>query len=211
MKRDIRKLDTTAPGHNVVYGKNDEGKSTIVNYIVSEIENQRIAIIDFHNEYTKVADKPNVDRYIPEAEERNKDALTMDFLRWALTKIKALNYDIIIIDEFNQYVHNSKFETPYELQDLKNNIAHSDWNNAAGWYIMRFPAQGDSEFREAAHNIICAGVQGKNAVKALNDEVDGLGDLSKQLVGTNSFVVKGPSGYYRVHEPVPEKNATAKR
>jgi len=210
--RNIGVLDTTEAGHNVVYGKNDAGKSTIMSYILDNCPNQRIAIVDYHNEYTKLADEPNIDRYIPNPKEKNDEALRMDFLRWALSRIKKLRYDIIVIDEFNQYVHNTKYESPYELVDLKNNIAHGDdWNRASAFYIMRAPSQGDSDFRETANNIICAGLQGKNGVKALNDRVDGLGDLSKQVVASHKFVVLGPSGYYWLSEPVPEKYTTAKK
>lgn len=207
----IGEIDMDKPGHNVVYGKNDEGKSTIMAYMLSQIENQRIAIIDYHNEFTKLADKPNVDRFIPTAKERNKDSETMDFLRWCLTRIKKLRYDIIVIDEFNQYVHNSKFETPYELNDLKNNIAHEEWGAATGFYIMRLPAQGDSEFRDTANNIICAGLQGSTGVDALNNQVSGLGDAAKYVVGSNNYVVKYTNGYFGIHDPVPEEHATAKR
>jgi hypothetical protein len=208
----IGEMDMTKPGHNVVYGKNDEGKSTITSYVLRECPNQRVAIIDYHDEYTKLADEPNIDRFIPKPAEKNNEAQRMAFLRWALEEIKKRRYDIIIIDEFNQYVHNTKYESPYELIDLKNNIAHGDdWNRASAFYIMRSPAQGDSDFRETANYIICAGLQGKNAVKSLNDRVEGMGDLSKQVVGTHKFVMLGPSGYYWLNDPVPEENTTAKR
>lgn len=208
---DIGSIDMAKPGHNVVYGKNDEGKSTIMSKPLDEVENQRIAIIDFHNEYTKLADKPNVDRFIPTPTEKNNDAQTLDFLRWALTRIKKLRYDVIVIDEFNQYVHNNKHETPYELEDLKNNVAHEDWGGATSFLIMRLPAQGDSEFRETSNYMIIAGLQGKNGVKQLNDSITGLGDAAKRVVGTNHFVVKYPSGYFAIHDPVEEKYTTAKR
>ena len=208
----VGRLDMNEPGHNVVYGKNDEGKSTIVSYILDNCPNQRVAIIDYHNEYTKMANQPNIDRFIPQPAEKNDELERMEFLRWALQQIKQRRYDIIVIDEFNQYVQNSKYESPYELQDLKNNIAHGeDWNRASAFYIMRAPAQGDSEFRETANNIIVAGLQGKNAVKSLNDRVEGLGDLSKQIVGTHYYIVLGPSGYYWLNDPVPSDYTTAKK
>lgn len=208
---EIGKIDTTKPGHNVVYGKNDEGKSTIMAKILDDVPNQRIAIIDYHSEYTKAANDPNVDRFIPTAKERNDKELRMDFLRWALSKIKQKRYDIIVIDEFNQYVQNTKFETPYELEDLKNNIAHDEWNSAASFLLMRRPSQGDSDFRETANNIICAGLQGKRAVKALDDRVDGFGQLAKHVVGTHKFGVLTSSGYFWLNQPVDEQHATAKR
>lgn len=204
------KLDLTKPGHNVFYGDNDEGKSTILQYVVKQAENHRIAIIDYHDEYTKLDNEPNVDRFIPTERERNDPQERMDFFRWCLDAMKRTGYDLIIIEEFNQYVKNTKFETPYELQDMKNNIAHKSWNNATSILIMRLPSQGDSEFRETARHIIVAGNRGNNAQSQLNDVADGLGDVSRQVLGTHKFGVLDRNTNLFVCEPVPEENATRK-
>jgi len=201
--------DLTDSGISMLYGMPDAGKSTLTQYACDNIENQRIAIIDYHHEFTKVAHKPNVDRFKPKAVERNNDEQLMSFLVWALKKIKAIGYDIIIIDEFNQYIRNSKHETPYILNDLKNNLAHEEWNHAKLILLQRHPAQGDSEFRETAKNIISFRVTGNNAKKTFNDIQDGLGDLVKSL-HSYYFVVVSPQNYFWVSEPVPEDYATSK-
>lgn len=207
---DLGQLDMTKTGHNVVYANNDYGKSTFMSYVVENVPNQRVAIIDYHNEYTKLDHMPNVDRYVPTAKERNNPVERKEFLRWALRKIKKNKYDVIIIDEFNQYVHHSKFETPYELEDLKNNIAHDEWNAPMAFYVMRTPAQGDSEFRETARYVITGRCTGSNAQSALNEICDGLGDIAGNL-HSHYFAIASPARYFWISEPVPEDKSTAKR
>lgn len=198
-------INLTKAGHVPVYGRPDAGKSTGIQSILHRVENQRIAIIDFHNEYTKLAHKPNVDRFIPNAAQRNNKGELLLFLRKTLKRIKRIGYDIIVIDEFNQYIQNSKHETPYELQDLKNNVAHdgeTGWNNATVFYLMRTPAQGDSEFRETALYILAWHTPGNNSEDDINKLSDGAGTAAKRLTD-HKFVMINRARNWGVFDPVP--------
>ena len=177
-------IDFTKSGHVPVYGRNDSGKTTTIKQILQQTETERVAIIDYHDEYGDlISETGNIDRFVvPNKAKASKDDL-MDYMEHVLNKIKAVGYDVIVIDEFNQYIK-TKHETPFILESLKNNIAHDEWNKALGFYIMRRPAQGDNEFRETALFMIVCYVSGKGNISQLNDISPQLGDLATRLAGS---------------------------
>lgn len=198
----IVKLDFTKPFLCMVNGLTDSGKSTGLQYILSRIRNQRIAIIDYHNEYGKLEHMPNVDRFVPNAKERNNAEARMSFLKDALRAIKKIGYDVIVLEEFNQYVK-TRHDTPDILEDLKNNHAHDDWNHAKVFYVMRRPTQTDSDFDENAHYMLIWRVTGRRTLKSYKNEVDGLDEAVKRLGDFEFVFVDRDNSFYTVSK-VPE-------
>lgn len=199
---EIQKLDFTKPFLCMVNGLTDSGKSTGLQYILSRITNQRIAIVDYHDEYGKLDHMPNLDRFVPNPKEKNNKEARMKFLKSTLRTIKKMGYDIIVLEEFNQYVK-TRHDTPDILEDLKNNHAHEGWNNCKAFFVMRRPTQTDSDFDENAHYMLIWRVTGRRTLNLYRDEVNGL-DKAVELLDDFEFVfVDRDNAFYTV-SPVPE-------
>lgn len=199
--------DWTKAGHSLVYGTNDMGKSTALKTYAKSIDNLRIAVIDLHDEYEDLADKPNVDRYVAKRSERHNKDERRDFFEWALRQVYKRSYDVVIIDEEHQYVRDYH-DMPPIYEDLLDNAAHSGWNNCHVVHVYHLPQEGNSRIREKALYVHAMRSVGRNAIDGLNAMADGFGDVCKYLQEHERALLL-PSREYLTADPLPESAVNA--
>ena len=191
-------IDLSKPRLVSIFGYTGGGKSNFLKYLLKELKNHKILVVDFHNEYAKLDKYTNIDRVCPKTSVKNNQEELNKFLDKAIKHAKDNQYNLIAIDEANQYMV-SKNKISYAMVDLKNNHRHY---NLSAFFIMRRPTQFDTDIIEQSHYLVAFSIKGKNTVKYFNDLSDGMGDAITRL-SQYEYVLADPDRDFRIHNPCP--------
>ena len=178
-------LDLSEPKLLSIFGNTGAGKTYCVKHILKALKNQKIAIMDYHNEYGDLDRYPNIDRIVPKNTEKNNVVQLYIFFQKVLQYVRnKAEHNVLVIDEANQYV--LKNQECYEMRDIKNNHRHFK-KPLSVLFIMRRPTQFNTDVIEQSHYMIIFSIKGKNTIKYFNELSGGLGDAVAKLQ-TRQFV-----------------------
>lgn len=186
--------------HTVILGKRGEGKSNLVQYLLSQVPNN--LVIDVCREHN--ADFVN--RYIPDyrnGEEARTEAGEV-VKRTVTDQSRGRRPDLVVFEEASRYCPN-KGGTHDAIMEVIDLGRHLDTGTVA---VARRPAKIDTSIMELADNVISFYIDGKNDVRALNAFSDGLGDMAKELDPYQFLRAEGRQ--VTLHEPVEEMDTTGK-
>jgi hypothetical protein len=168
-----------------VLGKKGMGKSHYVRHILAPIP---------HFIYDPMGEHKGLFRYVP----RDRASIE-EFNSWCHLVWMDRRYwnRAIAIDEANRYLkeHRAIPKWAGEILDLGRH------HNQPLVTIARRPAQINKDALELADEVVCFKLNGKNDVRALNDECEGMGDAVKALE-KRYYVVYDGNGFI-VCPPVP--------
>lgn len=186
--------------HTMVFGLKGAGKSNFVQWLLTEHESLRNAlIIDVCREHQ------DLHRYVPEHRSGKEARAEMSEVvkRFVTENHRGLRPDVLVGEEVNRYAPNSG-GTPDALLDLIDLNRHY----GVGFIgIARRPAQCDTTLVELADNIIVFAVRGTNDRKRLNNEAPGAGDAAADLEPYQFLRIQGDRTF-DVYSPVPEMDTT---
>lgn len=184
--------------HTVVLGKRGEGKSNLVQWLLSQVPNH--LVIDVCREH----DADFVNRYLPEhrsGEEARTEAGEV-VKRTVTEQDRARRPDLLVLEEASRYAPN-KGGTHDSIMDAIDLGRHYGTGTLA---VARRPAKIDTSIVELADTVITFYVDGKNDVRALNSFKSGVGDRAKELDPYHFLRIEGRNVTH--HQPVPEMDTT---
>lgn len=185
-----------------VYGLKGTGKSNFIQYLLT-----RPAYRDGHLVYDVCREHAKLKRYVPDNRRGDEGRAELDTVvgRMVVNQPREMRPEILTIEEMSRFC-SARQRPPaavYEVVDLARHLG------VGLVTIARRPAQVHSDLTELADNIIIFRLTGKNDYRRLNEAVDGLGDIVRNL-GEYEFARVTPDRRVFVHDPVPEMNTTGR-
>jgi len=183
----------------MIFGLKGGGKSNFFQYLLSKPQYQNTLVYDVCREHA------GYNRYIPE-HTRGKEAIAeFDGVTSRLITDVDRNQrpELFAIEEVSRLAPTSgrQADSLMELVDLNRHYGIGLLG------VARRPAKVNTDLTELADNLVIFRLTGKNDVRRLNQEADGLGDKARQLDDYH-FIHVRPDRSYTVHAPVPEMDTT---
>lgn len=185
--------------HTMVFGLKGAGKSNWLQYVLSRPQYRAHVCYDVCQEHDLLR------RYLPQHRRGDKAIAEFEQMasRMVLDVDREQRPEVLAIEEVSRIAPN-RGATPEALLEL------IDLNRHYGVGVMgiaRRPAQVDTDLVEMADNLVVFKLTGKNDYRRLEQEVEGLGDVVRDL-GEYQWVHVDGSRNYRVMSPVPEMDTT---
>lgn len=184
----------------MLFGGKGAGKSTWLQHTLSRPEYRSHLVWDLMREHQ------TLNRYVPD--NRRGDKLQKEFQvsmeRLVLEADRSERPELVAVEEASRVAPNAG-GVPDALAELV------DLNRHYGVGLLgvaRRPAQVWTDLVELADNIIIYRLTGKNDVRRLNQEMEGLGDAAREL-DNYEFIRVTPDRRWSIHDPVPEMDTTA--
>lgn len=185
-----------------VFGLKGAGKSNWMQYVLNQP-----AYSASHVVYDVCREHDSLKQYIPQHIRGDKGLAEFDQVadRLITGVDRERRPEILALEEVSRYAPSSgkQSEAFLELIDLGR---HYDVGLMS---IARRPAKVHTDITELADQLVVFRLTGKNDVKRLNAEADGLGDAARKLDDYHYIVVDG-SRNWKILEPVPEMDTTGK-
>lgn len=187
--------------HSLIFGLKGTGKSNLVAHILDQPIYENHLVYDLAQEHADNANHRVVPDHTqpPESTEEFQQA----FSALVTENEREMRPDLFVGEEVSRYAPNNG-KAPEALLDLADQSRHY----GVGFLgTARRPAQVNTTLVELADYIVVFRVRGKNDVKRLNAEADGLGDRAREL-DPFEFIVVDSMRDSAIHEPVPEYETT---
>lgn len=157
-----------------IMGRKKSGKSNLLHYLLRRKERYRNHLI-----FDTMREHRGLNRYIPDYK-RGKE-LRKEFDAFAKSMVfeteRKKRPEFLCIEELNRIAPNRK-TPPESINDCIDEPRHYDIGVIG---ITRRPSQVNTDFIELSDYLLVFHLSGKNDIKRLNDEADGLGDATKGL------------------------------
>lgn len=185
----------------MVFGLKHAGKSNWIQHVLNQPQYNSHLVYDVCQEHDIL------NQYVP-THRRGKEAVA-EFDNVAEELVLGVERErrpeVLALEEASRYAPNSG-KTSGALMELVDLNRHYDVGLVG---CARRPAQVNTDTVEMADQLIVFRLTGKNDVRRLNREADGLGDAARQLDDYH-YIVVGGDRKWEVHEPVPEMDTTGK-
>ncbi len=187
--------------HTMIFGLKGSGKSNFFQYLLKQPEYRNTLVYDVCREHD------SLNRYTPEHTRGTEAIAEFDGVtsRLITDADRSQRPELFAVEEVSRLApsNGAQADSLMELVDLNRHYGIGILG------VARRPAKVHTDLTELADNIIIFRLTGKNDVRRLNQEADGLGDASRQLDDYH-FLHVGPDRTYRAHSPVPEMDTTGK-
>lgn len=186
--------------HTVVCGLKGTGKSNFLQYILTEHEAYRNALI-----YDVCREHGELPSYEPKYRNGEKAKAESEEVvrRFIVENDRGVRPDLFVLEEATRVAPN-RGGAGDALMDLVDLARHYATGIVA---VCRRPAKLDTTLVEMADNIIVFSVRGPNDRKRLNNEAPGAGDAAASLDQYHYLRIH-PDRSFTVHSPVPEMDTT---
>lgn len=184
-----------------VFGLKKTGKSNLVQYLMRMPQFGGHLVYDVTREHAPLKTYQPTHRRGDEAREELDEVLG----RMVTRQDRDMRPDVVVVEEASRFCSPRRAPPPamYDLLDLARHY------RTGLVTVARRPAQVHSDLTELSDTLIIFRLTGKNDYRALNDIVDGLGDVVRALPEYHFARVTGDRKVY-VHGPVPEMDTTGR-
>lgn len=186
--------------HIVVCGMKRQGKSNWLQYVLSEFDAYRNALVyDMNREHDNLA------RYVPTHRNGEKARTEAGEVvkHFVTDNDRGLRPDLLVMEEATRYCPNGG-GTPDPIMEVADLARHLNVGLLA---VCRRLARLDTTLVELADYIVVFALRGKNDRSRLNAESPGAGEAAAEL-SDYEYLIIGPDRRWTVHEAVPEMDTT---
>lgn len=187
--------------HTMLFGLKGAGKSNWLQWLLSK---ERYASSSMC--YDVCQEHDNLTQYIPRYRRGKEGRQELEeVLSRLITDIERdRRPEVVAIEEISRYAP-SNGATSAALMELVDLNRHYGVGLVG---VARRPAQVEADLVELADQLVIFNLRGKNDIRRLNQEREGLGDLIVNEVGEYEYVVVDGQRNISIHSPVAEMDTT---
>lgn len=189
--------------HTMVYGLKRSGKSNFVAHVLAQEPYRNHLVYDINHEHGR----RDSHRYVPDnlTGDAAQEEFEEVFSRFVIDNDRELRPDLFVLEEVSEIAPN-RGSVPNGLGTMIRRNAHYGVGLLG---VARRPANVDTSLTELADELIIFSLKGKNDIRRLNSEAEGLGDAVKDLDQYEFLHVDGARNWKK-YAPVPEYDTTGR-